>query len=71
MTAVLRLADKAGEVAIVTLNNCVQSVFGYPNDEGCGYRRPVAGGRSWPQKVSASHCSYLLRGHLQERTRPW
>jgi hypothetical protein len=30
---VLRLADKADKVAIVTLEWCMQSVFGYPNDE--------------------------------------
>jgi hypothetical protein len=33
---VLRLADKAHKVAIVTLERCMQSVFGYPNDEAAG-----------------------------------
>jgi hypothetical protein len=40
---VLRLADKANKVAIVTLRGCMQSVFGYPNDEAY-WRDPGAGG---------------------------
>jgi len=30
---VFRAADKAHKIAIVTLAGCMQSVFGYPNDE--------------------------------------
>jgi hypothetical protein len=30
---VVRLADKAHKVAIVTFRGCMQAVFGYPNDE--------------------------------------
>src|SRR5260370_17422019 len=30
---VFRPADKAHKIAIVTLARCMQSVFGYPNDE--------------------------------------
>jgi hypothetical protein len=30
---VFRPADKADKIAIVSLVRCIQSVFGYPNDE--------------------------------------
>jgi hypothetical protein len=62
---VMRRADKADLIAIVTLRSCMQSVFGYPNDEA--YRhdpRGVAGDRpgygfyevlssAWPARLVA------------------
>lgn len=63
--AVLRLADTAEKVAIVTLKNCMQSVFGYPNDEaylydprGDGGDRPGYGfyevlSSTWPDRLIA------------------
>ncbi len=62
---VLRLADKAHKVAIVTLERCMQSVFGYPNDEaywhdprGAGGNRPGYGfyevlSSAWPGRLVA------------------
>jgi len=41
---VVRLADKAHKVAIVTLERCQQSVFGYPNDEAYWHDPREAGG---------------------------
>jgi hypothetical protein len=63
--AVLRLGDKADKIAIVTLKNCMQSVFGYPNDEaywhdprGAGGDRPGYGfyevlSSTWPDRLIA------------------
>lgn len=44
---VLRLADKARQVALVTLEGCMQSVFGYPNDEAY-WRDPRGAGGDPP-----------------------
>jgi len=62
---VVRPADKARKVAIVTLVACMQSVFGYPNDEA--YWRDPRGARGeapgygfyevlsseWPERLIA------------------
>lgn len=60
-----RLADKADKVAIVTLERCMQSVFGYPNDEayrhdprGAGGEQPGYGfyevlSSTWPGRLIA------------------
>lgn len=62
---VFRPADKADKVAIVTLTGCMQSVFGYPNDEaywhdprGDGGEAPGYGfyevlGSTWPSRLIA------------------
>lgn len=62
---VFRPADKAHKIAIVTLVRCMQSVFGYPNDEAywCDPRggagdRPGYGfyevlSSIWPQRLIA------------------
>jgi hypothetical protein len=62
---VLRLADKAHKVAIVTLEWCMQSVFGYPNDEaywhdprgadgdGPGYGFYEVMSSTWPGRLIA------------------
>jgi hypothetical protein len=44
---VLRLADNEHKVAIVTLRGCMQSVFGYPNDEAY-WRDPRGAGGDMP-----------------------
>jgi len=58
-----RPADKTRKIAIVTLAACMQSVFGYPNDEAYWYDpRGAAGDRpgygfyevlssTWPQRL--------------------
>jgi len=63
--SVIRPADKADLVAIVTLEGCMQSVFGYPNDEaywhdprGVAGDRPGYGffeviGSAWPARLIA------------------
>lgn len=60
-----RLGDRAHKVAIVTLIGCMQSVFGYPNDEAYWHDpRGDAGDRpgygfyevlssTWPQRIIA------------------
>jgi hypothetical protein len=62
---VFRPADKAHKIAIVTLSRCLQSVFGYPNDEA--YRHDPRGeagdqpgygfyevlSSTWPQRLIA------------------
>ena len=62
---VFRPADKAHKIAIVTLAGCMQSVFGYPNDEAYWHDpRGEAGDRpgygfyevlssTWPQRIMA------------------
>jgi len=62
---VFRAADKAHKIAIVTLAGCMQSVFGYPNDEAYWHDpRGEAGDRpgygfyevlssTWPQRIMA------------------
>ena len=62
---VLRRADKARKVALATLGGCMQSVFGYPNDEaywrdprGAGGDRPGYGfyeilSSTWPGRLIA------------------
>lgn len=65
MVGVFRPADKAQQTAIVTLVHCMQSVFGYPNDEAYWHDpRGVAGDRpgygffevlssTWPERLIA------------------
>lgn len=62
---VFRLADKAHLTAIVTFEHCLQSIFGYPNDEaywhdprGPAGDRPGYGffeilGSTWPGRLIA------------------
>jgi hypothetical protein len=62
---VFRPADKAHLTAIVTLERCIQSVFGYPNDEAYWHDpRGAAGDRpgygffevldsAWPRRLTA------------------
>jgi hypothetical protein len=62
---VLRLADKADLTAIVTFKGCMQSIFGYPNDEaywhdprgasgeGPGYGFFEVVDSTWPERLIA------------------
>lgn len=47
VVGVVRLADNAHKAAIVTLEGCMQSVFGYPNDEAY-YSDPRRAGGEGP-----------------------
>jgi hypothetical protein len=62
---VLRLTDRARKVALATFASCVQSVFGYPNDEaycndprrvdvddGPGYGFYEVMSSSWPARLT-------------------
>jgi hypothetical protein len=57
---VFRPADKAQLTAIVTFEQCMQSVFGYPNDEA--YRHDPRAARQETRRATASSRSSTRPG---------